>query len=90
MDQPATFHETIRVASVDGNIVTELPDTGLLAVSGFSQIGWVVPIGWLDTQTLALEVRGSSWEDVSLLSVKFDGSNLTYLASGPFIGFLYP
>lgn len=90
MDQPATFHETIRVGSVDGQITAEIPDTNLLAASGLSQISWVVPIGWLDPQTLALQVRGSDWSTGSILSVKFDGSQPALLAPGLFIGFLYP
>ncbi len=88
--QPSTFRETIRIASVDGNVITEIPDTSLLGVSGFPEVSWLIPIGWLDPQTLVLEVQGSSIEDVCILTVKFDGSGLTYLAPGSFVGFLYP
>ena len=89
-DQPSTFRETIRIASVDGNILSEIPDTSLLPSSGFSEINWLIPVGWLDPQTLVLEVQGSSIENVAVLTVKFDGSGVTYLAPGSFIGFLYP
>ncbi len=89
MDLPPTFHEMIRIASVSGNILTEIPDTLLLAATGFSQIGSAIPIGWLDTQTLALEVRDNS-SSSAILKVNLDGSGLTFLASGAFIGFLYP
>jgi hypothetical protein len=88
--QPSTFHETVRIASVDGKVITEIPDTSLLSVSGYSEISWLVPIGWLDPQTLALEVQGSSIENVSILTVKFDGSGVAFLVPGSFIGFLYP
>ena len=88
--QPSTFHETVRIASVDGKVITEISDTSLLSASGYSEISWLVPIGWLDPQTLALEVQGSSVENVSILTVKFDGSGLAFLAPGSFIGFLYP
>ena len=90
MDQPPSFHETIRVATLDGNIIAEIPDTSLLTASGFSEIDWVIPLGWLDTQTLALEIRGISWENAAILSVRYDGSNPTFIASGSFLGFLYP
>lgn len=89
-DQPSSFHETIRIGTLDGIVITDIPDSALISVSGFSEIGWVVPIGWLDPQTLALAVRSNSWESACLISVKFDGSGLTYLAPGAFIGFLYP
>ncbi len=88
--QPSTFHETVRIASVDGLVITDIPDISLLNISGFSEVSWLVPIGWLDPQTLALEVQGSSIENASILIVKFDGSDLAYLAPGSFIGFLYP
>lgn len=87
---PPSLHETIRIASTSGTILTEIPDSSLTAVSGFPDISWVIPIGWLDTQTLAMEVRGFSLDITSILSVKLDGSGLTYIAPGSFIGFLYP
>jgi len=87
---PTPFHETIRIATVDGNILTEVPDTSLINISGFPEISWAIPIGWLDAQTLALEVRGSNWDTACILSVKFDGSGLSFISPGSFIGFLYP
>lgn len=88
--QPPSFHETIRIATLDGTILTELPDLALLEASGFTEISWVVPIGWLDSQTLGLEVKGSVAQNVCIISVKADGSGLSYLVPGSFIGFLYP
>jgi len=44
----------------------------------------------LDAQTLALEVRGSNWDTACIMSIKFDGSSLTYIAPGSLVGFLYP
>ena len=59
-------------------------------MSGFPEIGWVNPVGWLDPQTVALEVTEMNGNTASILSVKFDGSGLTYLAPGEFVGLLYP
>ena len=89
-DQPPSFHEAIRIATLDGNILTEVPDTSLINISGFPEIGWVIPIGWLDPQTLVLEVRASNWDTACIMSIKFDGSNLTFIAPGSLVGFLYP
>jgi hypothetical protein len=90
MDQPPSFRETIRIATLDGNIIANIPDTYLLSASGLSEIDWVVPLGWLDTQTLALEVRGIEWDNASILTIKYDGTNPAFIASGSFVGFLYP
>jgi hypothetical protein len=90
MDQSTTFHETIRIGSVDGNILADIPDTALLSISGFSDIGRVIPVGWLDSQTLALEVKDINTNSASILTVHLDGLGITLLASGSFVGFLYP
>ena len=70
VDQPPTFHETIRIATVDGSILTEISDSSLLEVSGFSEIGRVIPLGWMDTQTLALEINESSGGNAAILSIR--------------------
>jgi hypothetical protein len=88
--EPAPLRETIRIGSVDGSIITEIPDTTLVAASGLPEVNWVIPVGWLDPQTLAVEVRAGSANNAALLTVKFDGSAINYLVPGSFIGFLYP
>jgi hypothetical protein len=85
-----TLHQTIRIGSLNGTVISEIQDTALQGVSGLEEVGWVVPVGWLDTQTLALEVRNPTGENSSILSVIYDGTGLTYLVPGSFIGFLYP
>ena len=90
MDQPSTFHQTIRIASVNGTIITEIPDSSLLNAAGFSGIGSAIPVGWLDTQTLVLEVKDMSGTQSIILKVNLDGTGLASLASGSFLGFLYP
>jgi hypothetical protein len=90
MDQPSTFHETIRIGTLDGNVVTEIPDTSLLAISGFTEIGSAVPVGWLDTQTLALEIKNLTGDNTAILKVGADGTGISVLATGSFISFIYP
>jgi hypothetical protein len=90
MGENALARQMIRIASVNGSILAEIPDTSLADISGFSEIGWITPIGWLDTQTLAINVLNSSGDDSSVLTVKIDGTSLSYLAPGSFVGFLYP
>ncbi len=90
LDDPSTLHETVRIASVDGTILTEITDTSLAAMSGFSQVGVAIPIGWLDTHTLVIEVKDSNSTAVTLLTVKSDGTGLSVFVTGSFVGFLYP
>ena len=90
MGETPTFHATIRIATTTGNILTELTDSSLLSTTGFQSIGWIVPVGWLDGQTLVLEVRDVNWDNACVLRVNYDGSGLAFLAQGSFIGFVYP
>ncbi len=90
LDDPSTLHQAVRIASVDGTILTEIPDTSLAAVTGFSQVGAAIPIGWLDTQTLVVEAKDSNSNAVTILKVNADGTGLSVLVTGSFIGFLYP
>lgn len=83
------FHATIRIATTSGAITAEIPDSVLADVLG-KKVEWATPVGWLDNETLILEVRLGSWGNVSLLRVRFDGSGMTYLAPGSFVGFLFP
>ncbi|NJD60002.1 MAG: hypothetical protein FIA98_11460 [Anaerolineae bacterium] len=89
-DGNGTLLQTIRIGSLDGTLVSEIQDTALLGASGLEEAGWVVPVAWLDAQTLALEVRNPTGENSSILSAKYDGTGVAYLAPGSFIGLLYP
>jgi hypothetical protein len=82
--------QTIRIATLDGTIVSEIDGTSLAAVSGLADIGWVVPISWIGPQTLVLEVKDVAGSNASVLSISFDGSAPALLAPGSFLGFLYP
>ncbi|MBN2148542.1 MAG: hypothetical protein JW726_14240 [Anaerolineales bacterium] len=83
------FHATIRIAHIDGNIIAEIPESAISSAAG-DTVSWVIPVGWLDNETLILEVRIGSWENISLMKVNFDGTGLAYLAPGAFAGFTYP
>ncbi len=89
-DQPSTFQQTIRIARVDGTIISEIPQSSFADITGFSEIGWVVPAGWVDPQTLAVEVQDYSGKNSAIIKVNSEGSGLALLAPGSFIGFLYP
>ncbi len=90
MSDSPNFHQTIRIASTTGTVISEIPDSALVEVSGLPQVQWIRPLGFLDNNTLALEVKGAEWDVSSILTVKSDGTGITYLASGTFLGFLYP
>jgi hypothetical protein len=90
MAETPNFHSKVVIADINGNILAELPDNVLAAQSGDPNSTWVRPMGWLDAETLIVDVRGEDWNNTSLVKVRFDGSNIAYLASGQFEGFTYP
>jgi hypothetical protein len=47
------------------------------------------PAGWLDDQTLLIEVRAENWQDATLLRLSLSDGSLTLFASGSFLAFGY-
>ena len=90
MAETPNFHAKIVIADIDGNVLTELADTRFLNLTASGTAGWVQPVGWLDAETLLIEVRSDDWGDVALARVRYDGSEISFLAQGNFVGFLYP
>jgi hypothetical protein len=90
MSETPNFHATIRIATINGAITAQIPDTAIAALIGNPSVVWVQPVGWLDSGTLLIEARGDVWENASLLRVSPDGSGLAYLVPGSFMGFVYP
>jgi hypothetical protein len=37
-----------------------------------------------------VEVRGDNWNEPVLVKIRYDRTNMAYLAPGQFLGFLYP
>jgi hypothetical protein len=88
---PFTARLTIRVATLEGQIVAEIPAAQVSQVVGYEVGAGLTLAGWLDGETLLLQVNpGAVAQPVSLLRVRFDGSGLAYLAPGWFVEFLYP
>lgn len=90
MAEVPNYHATIRVGDLNGNVVAEFTDTTLAAAAPAGQANWVQPVGWLDDQTLLIQVRGANWDEGSILKVDLFTKTASYLAPGVFIGLVYP
>ena len=84
------FKILIRIASTKGEIITEFPDIAVADAVGSQDIQWVEPVGWLDEETLLLQVKFNTWDNVAIVRVKYDGSEMSTLAPGNFAAFVYP
>ena len=90
MAETPNFHSRVRIANLDGIILADIADTTFAGAAGDPSARWAVPSGWLDGEHLLVEVRGDNWNNPALVKIRYDGSEMTYLTSGSFSGFLYP
>ena len=90
MSEAPSFTTRVRVADREGDLLAEVPVSDLGSVAADPTARWAVPAGWLDGENLLVQVQGDNWELPALVKLRFDGSSLTYLASGRFVDFIYP
>lgn len=89
MAEVPDYYSVIRIGTTSGTIMSEFRDSSLSSVAGLEKMQWVEPIGWLDRDHLLLQVRLEYWDQAALVSIKFDGTDIHWLAPGNFVGFLY-
>jgi hypothetical protein len=58
--------------------------------AGVGTISRAETVGWLDSQTVIVQVRGQEWSQVAQLRYNVTTGETNYLASGEFVGLLYP
>ena len=91
MAEVPNFKTTVRVGQNNGAIIADLPMDSFEAPAGIGRIGRANPVGWLDNQTVLIQVRGSDqWDNVAVLKYNVVNRETGYLAPGTFVGLLYP
>ena len=90
MAENPNFHASIRIATTTGISKVNIPDNAFDNIASSEKASWVEPVGWLDGETLIVQVRFQDWNNTALIRIRFDGSNPLYLATGTFVTFLYP
>jgi hypothetical protein len=90
MAETPTFHTTVRLGDLNGNLLGDFPAASLSGASGLSSVQWAEPVTWLDDQTLIIMVRGEQWDQTALVKLDVPSKGLSYFGQGTFIGLLYP
>ncbi len=90
MAEKPTFRSVIRIGDLNGNVITEFPDTALISSSGMNTVQRAEPVGWLDENTLIIMARGEHWDEAVLLKIDIPSRTPSFLAKGVFVGFVYP
>ncbi len=87
-DEPSSFQAVVRIATIGGQITAELPMFSFDAIIG-APVEWVIPVGWLDAETLLLQAYDFDRDHAYILQVRFDGSAARLLTTGEFATFTY-
>ncbi len=82
------FHSTLRIGSTDGTTLLDFPSTSFDDIAGFT-VGYARPGGWMDNDTLIVQVEDTEWEQDTILSVTLSGE-VNFIATGDFDCFIYP
>jgi len=91
MAEVPNFKATVRVGQNNGAIIADLPMDSFESAAGIGRIGRANPVGWLNNQTLLIQVRGAEqWDNTVVLSYNAINRETRYLASGVFVGLVYP
>ena len=90
ISDPYDFQTRIRIGDTQsGGVIQALNDSDMLPLITGEMVSMMRPVGWLDDQTLLIEVRGENWQDATLLRFALNDSKLSLFASGSFLAFGY-
>lgn len=87
-DEP-DFYSTVRVATIDGNLVVEKLASELGTIAGM-ETNWAKPVAWLDNQTLLIQIHGLEWTDTAILKWNIPQNAIQNFIPGTFMDFVYP
>jgi hypothetical protein len=91
MAETPNFHSRIRVAQLGDvpGLVRDVTDSAVVNALGYSLVGRLLPVGWLDNQVLLIEVHQENWENASLVKLDVITGKLSEFSKGSFVGFGY-
>jgi len=90
ISDPPDFLPRIRIGDLQNEWgVKDLMNAAAAQAINSSRITFMRPVGWLDNETLLIEVRGQDWNDVSLLRLDVMSAVSSVFSSGIFVGFGY-
>lgn len=89
MDEPVTFQTNLRIAETEGTMDSQYLDDFFQTAAGFPILS-AQPVGWLDNDTLLIQVGGFNPGESALLRFELAEEDIAYLASGYFITLTYP
>ena len=81
---------TVRVGNLEtGEVEMEIDENAAMLALGINAIDQLQPVGWLDADTLLIQVRGLDWSNAMLLQMRLSEHQLTQFSRGTFVSFIY-
>ena len=86
-----TFHARVRVGDIsNGKLLQDIPITLVTQATGLEEVVFMRPVGWLDDETLLIQVDHTGWEQSTLVRLAIDSGELSLFCPGRFLAFSYP
>ncbi|MDK2980749.1 MAG: hypothetical protein PWQ55_1096 [Chloroflexota bacterium] len=80
----------VRVGNLEnGEVELEIDENAAMQALGINTVDQLQPLGWLDSDTLLIQVRGLDWSNAMLLQMRLSDRQLTQFGRGAFVSFIY-
>ena len=90
MAEVPNYHSRIRIGLTGGGVVFDQDDSAFAQALGTSSVEYIEPIGWIDPQTLLVEVVAQDYGNTNIVKVDITNGSITPFIPGRFIAFAYP
>lgn len=88
---PPDLKIRIRIGSIaTGSVIQELDSTMASKALGWEWVSSMKPVGWLNSQTLIVELHEGNPKTAALMKYEIANGDLQFLCNGSFAGFSYP
>lgn len=88
---PPDFMTRIRIGNIEkGTVIQELESSWASKVLGWDWVSFMRPVGWLNAQTLIIEVNEGNLKTAALIKYDISDESLQLLCMGSFASFSYP
>ena len=91
IEGPPDFTTRIRIGEIEtGAVIQDLDSIEASKVLDWEWVSFMKPVGWLDSQTLIIEIREGDPKISALIKFDILDRNMQLLCEGSFAGFSYP
>ena len=90
MAEVPDYHSRIRIGLTTGGIVYDQTDETIAAALEVGALPYMMPVGWLDNQTLLIQVSITDYGSPALVTIDVTNGTVQKIVDGSFVTFGYP